>query len=228
MDDMAAVRRALSLGADVLMVDLELPDARRQAARDLLGEMTVPSASTLVFVRVAARDRVVDQELDLAATVRPGVAGIIIPDAAHPDDVTSVADQLDVLERRAGLPAGQIGIIPLPETALAIRRYYEILVANPRVWAAWFPGTDGGDLARDVGYRWTATGTEFLYIRSKVAMDAQAAGLGRIFDVAWRDSADIEGFRRDTRVSRALGYTGRLAFTAEQVAIANEIYGAEH
>jgi len=162
---------------------------------------------------------------DLAATVRPGLAGVIVPDCESPQDVRAVADKLDALEQRSGLSPGGISIIPLPETALGIRRYYDILAASPRVRAAWFAGTPGGDLARDVGYSVGAGGTEYLYLRSKVVCDARAAGIGIVIDCAWRALSDDEGFSTDTQRSRDLGYTGRLTFNAAQAAIANAIYG---
>ena len=34
-----------------------------------------------------------------------------------------------------------------------------------------------GDIAGDIGFRWTRTGTETLFIREKVLVDARAAGI---------------------------------------------------
>jgi citrate lyase subunit beta / citryl-CoA lyase len=225
LDDPAAVSRALACGADVLMVDLELPAGRRRRGRDAAGGLLASAPRPPVLVRVGPAGRDGDLTGDLAATVRPGLAGVIVPDCESPQDVRAVADKLDALEQRSGLSPGGISIIPLPETALGIRRYYDILAASPRVRAAWFAGTPGGDLARDVGYSVGAGGTEYLYLRSKVVCDARAAGIGIVIDCAWRALSDDEGFSADTQRSRDLGYTGRLTFNAAQAAIANAIYG---
>ena len=56
------------------------------------------------------------------------------------------------------------------------RLAFEIATASPRV--AYFGGgvSRSGDIARSIGYRWTPEGTETLFLRSKVLVDARAAG----------------------------------------------------
>src|SRR5258708_440211 len=186
MDDLDKVSMALGSGADVLMVDLELVPERREVARANLDVLfaKLPDVSS-VFVRVASAARADELSADLAAATRKGLTGVIIPDCEHPDDVRLLDAELERHERERGLDIGEIRIIPLPETALAILRYYEILTASPRVVAAWFPSTEGGDLSRDVGYRWTPEGRELIYMRSKVVLDARATGVEHILHSGW-------------------------------------------
>jgi citrate lyase subunit beta/citryl-CoA lyase len=224
MDDVAKVRAAGESGADVLMVDLELAPDRRLVARTNLKVLRDSPLALPLFVRVAAVEREREMLDDLEEAVFAGLTGVILPDCAHPDDIRGLAAAIEQVERSRGLPLGCISIIPLPETALAIRRYYEILRASPRVVAAWFPGSEGGDLARDLGYTWTPEGTELAYVRSKVVLDARAAGIEHILDGGWRNVPDLDGFRRDTQASFAFGYTGRLTFDPSQAAVANEEY----
>jgi citrate lyase subunit beta/citryl-CoA lyase len=224
MDDLAKVRAAAESGADVLMVDLELAAARRSVARANLAELHANPPGLPLFIRVAAVARLDDMLLDLDAVVAPEVTGVILPDCEHASDVADLAAAIEELERERGLPIGGISVIPLPETALAIRNYFDILRVTPRVAAAWFAGSEGGDLARDIGYTWTPEGRELAYVRSKVVLDARAAGVRHILDGGWRNLRDLDGFRHDTEISRAIGFTGRLAFDAAQASVANEVY----
>jgi citrate lyase subunit beta/citryl-CoA lyase len=225
MDHLDKVEAAVASGADVLMVDLEVAPERRQIARGNLDSLftKLPDLPPL-FIRVAPAARAGELAADLAAVTRRGLTGVIIPDCEHPDDVRFLDAQLEQHERDRGLPIGGIRVIPLPETALAILRYYEILTSSPRVVAAWFPSTEGGDLSRDVGYKWTPEGKELIYMRSKVVLDARAAGVEHILDSSWRNTGDLEGFERDTVASRSLGYTARLTYSPKQAAIANRAY----
>jgi citrate lyase subunit beta/citryl-CoA lyase len=224
MDDLDKVSAALDFGADVLMVDLELLPERREVARANLDALFARHALPPVFVRVASAGRAGQLADDLAAATRSGLTGVILPDCEHPDDVRHLDAELERHEREQGLPIGSIRIIPLPETALAILRYHEILSACSRVVAAWFPSTEGGDLSRDVGYGWTPEGRELIYMRSKVVLDARAAGIEHILDSGWRKLDDLEGFERDTIASRSFGYTGRLSYSPQQAVIANRAY----
>lgn len=224
MDDLDSVKAALASGADVLMVDFEVDPSRREAARAGLEGLFELDPGVPVFVRVASVSRSDLLDDDLAVAVRSGVTGVIVPDCEHPDDVREVDVRLELLERQRGVTSGAITVLPLAETALALRRYYEILAASPRVVAAWFSGSEGGDLISDVGYEWTPDGTALIYLRSKVVLDARAAGIRHILDGAWRLLDDAEGFERDTVGSRRFGFTGRLAFNADQAAIANRVY----
>lgn len=223
-DKMELVATALGSGADVLMVDLELVPERRARGRanlPILFEGAGPPLPT--FVRVANPQAPDVLAADLAAAVLPGLVGVIIPECDHPDQVQDVARRLTALERERGLTNESIGILPLPETALAIHRYFDTLSASPRVVAAWFPSAENGDLARDVGYRWSLAGAELLYMRSKIVVDARAVGIEHILDSGLKTLAP-EDFEHDTIVSRDLGYTGRLAFDERQTEIANRIY----
>ena len=54
---------------------------------------------------------------------------------------------------------------------------YEIASASPRVRYMGGAISRFGDIHQAVGYRWSAEGTETLFLRSKVLIDARAAGI---------------------------------------------------
>ena len=66
-----------------------------------------------------------------------------------------------------------------------------------------------GDIHQTVGYRWTAEGTETLFLRSKVLIDAKAAGIRYPISGMWGGATDdIEGFVRSPPSSATSATTG--------------------
>ena len=97
------------------------------------------------------------------------------------------------LRRRRSAPSC---IYPILETAQAIRLAYEIAIASPRV--AYMGGAVSrfGDIHQALGYRWTAEGEETLFLRSKVLVDAQAAGIRYPISGMWGGAVDdLDGLR---------------------------------
>jgi len=229
LDRLDLAPSVLASGPDAVMLDLAdtVAPARKPLARANLATLLETQPAVTVLVRVATMGDA-DRDLlaaDLDASVIPGVAAIILPEAEHPDEIRELAAHIERLERARGLPLGEVGILPLPETALAIRNYFDILAASERVQAALFASAQGGDLSRDVGYDTSGSdGSEILYMRSKVVLDARAAGIEHILDGAWLAVGDTAGFERDTIMSRRLGYTGRFAFDAPQTEIVNRVF----
>ena len=62
-------------------------------------------------------------------------------------------------------------------TAAAARFSYEVASASARVAYMGGASTPDGDIARALGFRWTAEGTETLLLRSWVLLNVKAAGV---------------------------------------------------
>lgn len=216
------MHKALTLGADAIILDLESAIPRGEAAvarrmvRGLLDAHRPPRPA--VFVRISDVDSP-DFAADLEAAVHDHLAGIVLPQVTGPDDVRRAATALDRLD-----PAGRIVLYPLVETAGAIRTAYEIAVASPRV--AYFGGgvSRNGDIGRSVGFRWTPEGTETLYIRSKVLVDARAAGTANPITGIWGSVDDLVGLRAFAQQSRNLGYEGLQCIHPTHLPIIHEIF----
>lgn len=226
MDQPSRLTEALGSSADALMLDLtdlvaiHRKDEARENTRALLSE----PLTKLAWVRVANTSDASALEADLDVSVWPAVTGLVIPECAHPDEIRMISGLLSALETQRGIAQGTISLLPLPEGALAIRNYFDTLTASKRVVAAWFPGAPGGDLCRDVGYEWSAEGGERLYMRSKVVLDARAAGIHHIIDSGSGGLTDIEAFARDVLRSRRLGFTGRMAYNRDQAKAINTAF----
>ena len=82
----------------------------------------------------------------------------------------------------------------------------------------------GGDLARSIGFRFSAEGKETLFLRSKVLVDVRAAGIPNPISGLWGRVDDLEGLRAFAEESRDLGYEGLMTIHPKQVPIVNAIF----
>jgi citrate lyase subunit beta/citryl-CoA lyase len=127
-------------------------------------------------------------------------------------------------ERRTGMERGQVEIFPTLETAQGIYHAYAIANSSARVPTLSATAGPGGDTARSLGYLWSKEGTETLYLRAKVLLEARAAGIAYPLIASWFDITDLDGLRADTRLNRRLGYTGQIVIHPTHVPIVNETF----
>jgi citrate lyase subunit beta/citryl-CoA lyase len=177
-----------------------------------------------VFVRVNALDERDALWADLQAIAVAGLFGVMLPKVTGPRDVVMLDGALSLLEAVAGLPAASVRILPLLETANGIRTAYEVGVASPRV--AYLGGitAPGADVARAIGFEYTAGGLETLSLRSQALIDARAAGVEHPVTGLWTDIADVDGLREFCLQNQRLGYTGMLCIHPSHVPVINEVF----
>ena len=232
-DDADEVNAALQSGADSVVIDLEEPrtpctDEVRQRARRVAGEAvaaTQPGPGVpQVFTRIQPPKT--GQSLkDLRAVMGPNLSGILLPKVTGPDDVHGADALLTCMEGDLDLPLGSTTIYPILETSQAIRQAYEIAMASPRVRYLGGAVSRFGDIHQAVGFRWSAEGTETLYLRSKVLMDARAAGIRYPISGMWGGAVDdSEGLRRWATHLRDLGYYGMMIGNPVHVPLVHEVF----
>ena len=232
-DQEARIAQNANSGADALFLDLEeprtpCPESVRVRARGLVREF-LDSAPTgpghpLYFVRVqpVASGMILR---DLQAILGPKVAGILLPKITAPSDVHAADAIIGCVETELGLPVGQTTLYPILETASAIRSAYDIAMASERV--AYMGGAVSrfGDIAGEIGFRWTRTGTETLYIREKVLIDARAAGIRYPISGMWGGANDdLDGLQSWLTELRDIGYFGMMLGNREHVDIVNAAF----
>jgi citrate lyase subunit beta/citryl-CoA lyase len=219
--------KAPQYGADALILDLEdsVPPAEKAAARTLVRQAIecLAARGQTVYVRVNALETGLTGE-DLHSVSVAGLTGVLPPKIDTADDVHQLDTLLAFFEQRAGLPPGSIELIPTLETARGIRNAYDIASASPRVASIVGTAGRGGDTNRALGYVWTKEGMETLFIRSKVLLDARAAGIQHPLMASWFDVGDVEGFIADAQRNRQLGYRGMLLIHPSHVEPANRIF----
>jgi citrate lyase subunit beta/citryl-CoA lyase len=221
------IEKAPNYGADAICIVLEdsVPDDRKDEARAITAEgiATLAAAGETVIVKVNEVDSD-ELERDLAAIAIPGLAGIILPKSQAPAQLRHVDELLTHAERANGAEPESVEVIVLIETPLAAVRAFELASTLPRVHTLAVGTAANGDMARGLGFRWTPGGMERLYLRSKVVMDARAAGCAPPLDGIWGDMRDMDGLVREAEVARELGYFGKLVVHPKHVELVNRVF----
>lgn len=219
--------KAVASGADAVVFDLEgsLPPADKEAGRRQVREVidSADPSGPAVFVRINdSFGGLIAADLDVV--VAAGLAGVLVPQVRSADEILRLDEQLAALEGQRGLAPGGIVIDPLLETPQALHAAYEIATSTSRIAYMGSGVSRRGDIARNMGYRWTPEGLETLYFRSKVLLDVRAAGVQNPLSGMWGDIADLDGLRHLADQTRNLGYEGMMVIHPSHVAIVNEVF----
>lgn len=220
------VAKAPTFPADIITLDLEdsVPPAEKENARKLIREniKAVGANGSEVYVRINNWETEMTND-DLEAVVVEGLAGVTLAKCGHPDNVKRLDWKLEELERRRGLPVGSIKVSLLLETAKGVINAYESCIASPRVVSAIFGAVD---YCKDMRVKLTSEATEQFYARAHVAVAARAAGIVAI-DAPYVAYQDMEGFEKNIREGRQLGYEGRMIIHPSQIEICNRLYAPD-
>ena len=232
-DQSTQLQRALASGADSIVIDLEEPrtpfpeparEEARRGVRAFLNRLPSDHGRPVLFARVQPPSS--GQTLkDLRAVVGPWLTGILVPKVQGPADIHAADALLAGMEVEHDLELGSVAIYPVLETASAIRCAYDIAVASPRV--AYMGGAVSrfGDIHQALGYRWTAEGRETLYLRSKVLVDARAAGIRYPISGMWGGGReDLDGLRAWATQLRDLGYYGMMLGDPVHIPLVHEVF----
>lgn len=209
-----------SLNADAAAIDLEdaVSDSEKTAARAVaLDTVADPIFDTNpVYVRVNSfgTGRTPD---DIRSVVHANLTGIVLAKTDDADSVREASRILDEAERAAGIPQGQITILPLLETASGVYHAADILAASPRVVTGIFGFVD---YMLDVGIHsidHTPDAEELLYARSAVVMASRVAGVTPPLDGPFLGVGNPEAFLRQCQQARSLGYRGKMLIHPSQI-----------
>ncbi|MCY3576996.1 MAG: CoA ester lyase [bacterium] len=212
------MQKALASEADGVVFDLESAIPRGAAAearacvRQALESHTPDQPA--VFVRVSAVGTT-DFAPDVDACLHPSLTSVMLPQVVGPEEVA---------EADAALEGTETLIMPLVETASAVRQAYELATASERV--AYMGGATGrhGDLGRSVGFQWTPDGTETLYLRQKVLIDVRSAGVPNPLSGLWGIVDDLDGLNQFAQQTRQFGYEGMMIIHPTHIPIVNQIF----
>jgi citrate lyase subunit beta/citryl-CoA lyase len=221
--------KAQTGNADALIFDLEdsvaahlKDEARANVAKSLADGLAKP-----MYLRIN-NPRAGDFRADIAVLVNAksvaNVMGVILPKADDAADVDTIATELADVEKRHGMPADSLAIIPLIETCLGLRNTFEICRASPRIRGVALASAEQGDFIVDLGGRWTPQSLALAYPRSKMVVDARAAGIDWIVDGVFMNLKDIDALRSECLIARELGCNGKMAIHPTQVDVMHEIF----
>ena len=216
------VEKALSLDADVVILDLEdaVAVAEKPATRELVVAALLGPRTGLGYIRVNAYDTDFCYG-DLCVVVAKGVDGIVLPKVEAADQIKSVDWLISQLEHDAGLDVGCIDILPIIETGLGVANVRPIAEAGTRVRRLSF---GGGDYSKDMTMNWTLGEAEMAHARAEIALASRAAGLDAPIDTVWVHIKDTDGCRRSAQTVQDMGYQGKLCIHPDQISLVNGVF----
>jgi len=211
--------KAHTRGADAIILDLEdsiLP-THKAIARAALAD-AVPRAAQGGADVVVRINRPLDLAVaDIAASVMPGVAALMLPKVMGPEHVRLVTDR----ETALGMPIGHTRFLVLIESPAALPHLYAI-AAEPRMAGM---SVGGEDMATELG---AIPSADSMYVFAMHGLAAaRAAGIlpmGSMGQLAKID--DLDSYRAGLKRGKALGFTTAACIHPAHVPIINEEYGA--
>jgi citrate lyase subunit beta/citryl-CoA lyase len=216
------VEKALSLHADAVILDLEdaVATAEKNVTRDAIVAALACPRQALLYVRVNA----IDTDFcygDLAAIVRSGLDGIILPKVESAAGLATVEWLLAQLERERGLAPRTIDLIPIIETARGLAQIDAIFAGGTRIKRAAF---GAGDFTLDVDMIWSRDEAELAHARARIAIASRACGIEAPLDTVWVDLADEAGLEASARGALAFGFQGKMCIHPNQIAVVNRVF----
>lgn len=224
------VEKALTLGADAVILDLEdaVAIAEKIATRKTVVEALSRPRRCKGYVRVNALGTQWCLG-DLMEVVRPGIDGIVLPKVESAADLRTADWLITNLERERGLPVGGIDLMPIIETAAGFSRLDRILGARslqdyPGPWRVKRISFGAGDFTNDVGMTWTPGEEELAELRVRMIVASRASGLEPPIDTVWIHLRDTDALKRSVLRSLRMGFQGRLCIHPDQVSLVNQIF----
>jgi malyl-CoA/(S)-citramalyl-CoA lyase len=247
------LEKAPTLGADVVMLDLEdavAPDDKPQARENVIAALReLDWSGCAVVVRINGLDThfCYRDIVDVVEQSGQSVDTVLIPKASCAGDVHHVATLLTQIEDAVGI-SNRIGISALIETAPGMLNLEEIAACCPaRMEALIFGvadyaasiqshtasigGSDAGyavitDPDDDGAARELHWGDQWHYPLSRIAVTCRANGL-RPIDGPFGDFSDPEGYLVAARRASILGFEGKWCIHPSQIELANKVFSPD-
>jgi citrate lyase subunit beta/citryl-CoA lyase len=230
-DDPKKLAKALTRGADALILDLEdaVAEPAKARARDAAAAFVAAHASRADRPRLIVRINGFGHPAsagDLAAAVAAGADAVMLPKACGMADMERLHGALAVAEAEAGRRDGAVGVIPLAsESGAAVLALPSLGAGHPRMIAlAW----SGEDLALDINAassRLPGGGApDTLRLARSLALLAAGAAQVPAIDAVFGALSDEAGLRAEANAAAYDGFAGKLAIHPGQVGPINEAF----
>lgn len=226
-DSEKKLSKALGVGADVLILDLEdsVALARKEAARAMMRDFFKSrSTGPNLYVRVnPLTSGLIEADIDALAGLTPD--GIMQPKCAGGGDVHRL---IALLKQRAPSAAAAPVMPIVTETARAMFELHSYGSAAAHIvglmWGA-------EDLAADIGAVTnrnadTTYSAPFALARALCLYAAAAAGRPAI-DTVYADFRDLKGLEREAQEGARMGFSAKAAIHPDQVAVINRAFTPE-
>ncbi|MCG8483762.1 MAG: citrate (pro-3S)-lyase subunit beta [Clostridia bacterium] len=217
------IRDAHIYGSDSIMFDLEdsVSINEKDAARFLVYSAleTIDYGRSEVVVRINGLDTPFGKEdVKAMVSVKPDI--IRLPKTEKPEDIIQIDELIGELEAEIGIEVGTIKLMAAVENALGAINAYQIASASKRLVGI---AIGAEDFVTDLKTTRSLDGIELLTARSMILFAARAAGIDAI-DTVFSDVNDEEGFEKEVRLIKQLGFDGKSIINPRQIEIIHRIF----
>jgi citrate lyase subunit beta-like protein len=216
-DDRHKIEKAAGLNVDCICLDLEdgvavnCKQAARQEVLTCLQTIDFGKSERLVRINSISSGLC---KTDIHAIIPGKPDGIFLPKVSDARQIQWINNEIEELEKRAGMTAGKLALLVGIESALSILNLGEICKASSRLSALVFGAED---YMADVGGMRTITASELLFARSAVVTHAAAFNLQAI-DMVCTEYKNEERLLEETKSGVCMGFSGKQVIHPDQVA----------
>ena len=210
-------------GADSIMLDLEdavaenQKDAARYSLFHALREIDYRGVERVV--RINGLDTPHWRE-DIRVCVAGGADTIRIAKTERAQDVRVVEEAVTADEEEFGAPVGRTLLMAAIESTRGVLNALEICESSERLFGI---ALSGGDYTKDLQTVISGTGVELAGARQNMIIAARAAGV-QCFDTVFTNLDDMEGFEREVRMIKMMGFDGKSLVNPRQIEIVHKIF----
>ena len=195
------MRDAHIYGADSIMFDLE--DSVSLAEKDAARLLVYNALKTIDYGGVEKVVRV--NPLSTEAMVRAGADVIRMPKTETAEEITELEEEIERVEKLAGIPVGRTLIMAAIESALGVVNAYKIATASKRMMGI---ALGAEDYCANLKTTRSKEGSELLLARQTIVVAARAAGIDAV-DTVFSNLNDMDTFKEEVRFIKQLGFDGK-------------------
>ncbi len=208
---------------DSIIFDLE--DAVKYDEKDSARELLAEALKFLEFGKVEIYARINPLytefgEIDVRRLVPAGLRKMRLPMCESKEQVIELSKLLEEVEKENGIEVGSCKIQASLETPLGVKNAYEIAKASERIISISFGAED---YTRLLGVDRTKDGSELFFARTQIANVASIAGINAI-DTVWADFNDVEGFKKEAKFGKQLGFAGKSCIHPSQIEVVHKVF----
>jgi citrate lyase subunit beta / citryl-CoA lyase len=230
-DDERKLGKALTSGADAIIIDLEdsVASARKAEARTIsrafIAEVKQTDTRPKLILRVNPLGGG-ETDADLDGVMPAGPDMIMLPKSRTGSDITLLSAKLAVREAESNLVDGITGVVAIAtETAQSVFGLGTYAGATHRLRGLTWGGED---LSADLGAEANrlphgAYTSPYMLVRNLCLLGAVAAEVQPI-DSVFTNFRDMDGLREEALASRRDGFTGKMAIHPAQVPVINAVF----
>lgn len=218
----AMLRDATLYGADAIMFDLE--DAVSLNEKDTARVLVHTALKTIDYSTVETVVRINElnaggQE-DVEAAVLGGVDVIRLPKTEDAQEIQDVEAVIERVEKENNIEVGRTKMMAAIESATGILNTREIAHASDRLIGI---ALGAEDYVTNLKTERSESGEELYFARSFILHAARDAGIAAI-DTVYSDVENMEGFKKEVRHIKQLGFDGKSVINPRQIPIVHDLY----